>query len=75
MKPFSEELFKSFQETLGLKESPLGAYYTNEKPDGITAKEGIHLSIPARSLSRLQPHLYHTSHGNVADCDHHKTLL
>jgi hypothetical protein len=26
------------------------------------------LPIPARSLSRLQPRLYHTSHGNGADC-------
>ena len=42
MKLFSEELFKQFRETLGLKESPLGIYYTNEKPEGITAKEGIH---------------------------------
>jgi uncharacterized protein (DUF169 family) len=42
MKPFSEELFKSFREILGLKESPLGAYYTNDQPDGITPKEGVH---------------------------------
>jgi uncharacterized protein (DUF169 family) len=42
MKPFTEELFKQFRETLGLKESPLGVYYTNKEPEGITAKEGIH---------------------------------
>jgi len=38
---FSEESWKQFQETLGLKESPLGIYYTNDKPEGITPKEGI----------------------------------
>ena len=42
MNLFSEELWKQFRETLGLKESPLGIYYTNNKPDGITAKGGIH---------------------------------
>src|SRR4030043_228222 len=42
MKLFSEDLWKQFRETLGLKESPLGVYYTNNKPDGLTAKEGIH---------------------------------
>ncbi len=41
MNQFSEELWKTFKETLGLKESPLGVYYTNEKPEGITPKEGI----------------------------------
>jgi uncharacterized protein (DUF169 family) len=38
---FSEDLWKQFQKTLGLKESPLGVYYTNDKPEGITPKEGI----------------------------------
>ena len=42
MNLFSEELWKQFRETLGLKESPLGIYYTNIKPDGVTAKGGIH---------------------------------
>ena len=32
---FSEALWKEFQETLGLKESPLGIYYTNDKPEGV----------------------------------------
>lgn len=33
---------KKFRELLGLKESPLGIYYTNKKPDGVTPKAGIH---------------------------------
>ncbi len=41
MNSFSEEPWKQFRETLGLKESPLGIYYTNEKPEGVTPKEGI----------------------------------
>jgi uncharacterized protein (DUF169 family) len=41
MKPINEALFKQFQETLGLKESPLGIYYTNDKPEGVTSKAGI----------------------------------
>jgi len=41
MNLFSEELWKHFQETLGLGESPLGIYYTEEKPEGVTPKEGI----------------------------------
>jgi uncharacterized protein (DUF169 family) len=41
MNPISEELWKKFKETLGLKESPLGVYYTNEKPEGVTPKEGL----------------------------------
>jgi len=41
MNLFSEELWKQFRETLGLKESPLGVYYTNDKPEGVTPKEGI----------------------------------
>jgi uncharacterized protein (DUF169 family) len=41
MNPSSEESWKQFQETLGLKESPVGVYYTNDKPEGVTPKEGI----------------------------------
>jgi uncharacterized protein (DUF169 family) len=36
-----EKTWKHFQEVLGLKESPFGIYYTNDKPDGLTPKEGI----------------------------------
>src|SRR4030042_3713327 len=42
MKPFYGELLKQFQEVLGLKESPLGIYYTNNRPDGVTPQTGIH---------------------------------
>jgi len=41
MSLFSEESWKQFRETLGLKESPLGIYYTNDKPEGVTPKEGL----------------------------------
>ncbi len=41
MNLFSEESWEQFRETLGLKESPLGIYYTNDKPEGVTPKEGI----------------------------------
>jgi len=41
----SEELWKQFRETLGFKESPLGAYYTSDKPKGIRPKTGIHLCM------------------------------
>ena len=41
MNLFSEESWKQFRETLGLQESPLGIYYTNDKPEGVTPKEGI----------------------------------
>jgi len=37
----NKDLWKQFQEALGLKESPLGVYYTNDQPEGITPKEGI----------------------------------
>lgn len=40
-----QALWKPFHDALGLKESPLGIYYTNEKPDGVTAKEGIHICM------------------------------
>lgn len=42
MKLLSEDLWKQFKETLGLKESPLGIFYTDKKPDGMTPKEGNH---------------------------------
>ena len=42
---FSEESWKQFREILGLKESPLGVYYTNDKPQGVTPKTGIHLCM------------------------------
>ncbi len=45
MNPFSEELWKQFQDVLGLKESPLGVYYTNDKPEGVNPKTGIHLCM------------------------------
>jgi len=41
MNLFSGDLWKKFRETLGLKESPLGVYYTNDKPEGFTPKPGI----------------------------------
>ncbi len=41
----SEERWKQFRETLGLQESPLGIYYTNDEPEGITPKTGIHLCM------------------------------
>ena len=45
MNLFSEESWKQFRETLGLKEPPLGVYYTNDKPEGVTPKPGIHLCM------------------------------
>ncbi|MGZ3603869.1 MAG: DUF169 domain-containing protein [Thermodesulfobacteriota bacterium] len=41
MSLLSEEMWKQFRETLGLTESPLGIYYTNDKPEGVTPKEGL----------------------------------
>ena len=41
MTHFSEESWNRFRETLGLKESTLGIYYTNDKPEGVTPKEGV----------------------------------
>jgi uncharacterized protein (DUF169 family) len=41
MSLMAEESWKPFQGTLGLKESPLGVYYTNDKPEGVAPKEGI----------------------------------
>ncbi len=43
--PLTEELWNQFREILGLKESPLGVYYTNDPPEGITPKTGIHLCM------------------------------
>ena len=45
MNRFSDESWNQLRETLGLKESPLGIYYTNEKPEGITPKTGFHLCM------------------------------
>ena len=45
MGQFSEESWRQFRSTLGLKESPLGIYYTNDKPEGVTPKTGIHLCM------------------------------
>jgi uncharacterized protein (DUF169 family) len=36
-----EKTWNQFREILGLKESPFGIYYTNDKPEGVTPKEGI----------------------------------
>jgi uncharacterized protein (DUF169 family) len=41
MNLFSEELWKQFKDALGLTESALGIYYTNDKPEGVTPKEGL----------------------------------
>jgi uncharacterized protein (DUF169 family) len=45
MNQYSEEAWKRFRDTLGLKESPLGIYYTNDKPDGVTPKAGVHVCM------------------------------
>jgi uncharacterized protein (DUF169 family) len=44
---FSDALWKPFRETLGLNESPLGAFYTEVKPEGETPETGIHLCMMA----------------------------
>jgi uncharacterized protein (DUF169 family) len=41
MNPFSETSWQTFREVLGLKESPLGVYYTKDKPEGMTPGAGI----------------------------------
>lgn len=41
MIPFPSEEWKNFKERVGLRESPLGVYYSNEKPEGVSPKEGI----------------------------------
>src|SRR4030042_1875798 len=63
MSVFPEESLKQFRETLGLKESPLGIYYTNDKPEGVTPKEGIQgcmigLIQNARKKPRRAPATY-----------------
>lgn len=45
MNQFIEKSWNQFREALGLKESPLGVYYTNDQPEGITAKTGIHMCM------------------------------
>ena len=45
MNLFSEEKWEQFRGVLGLRESPLGAYYTDEKPKGVTPKKGVHLCM------------------------------
>ena len=45
MNRFSEASWGKFREILGLKESPLGIYYTNDKPEGITPESGIYLCM------------------------------
>lgn len=42
---FSEKTWNSFRDALGLKESPLGIYYTNDKPEGVSPKTGIHVCM------------------------------
>jgi uncharacterized protein (DUF169 family) len=41
MSLFPEESVRQFREILGLRESPLGIYYTNDQPEGVAPKEGI----------------------------------
>ena len=47
--PFSEKLWNEFRTALGLIESPLGVYYTTDRPDGKTPragmKPGVHLCM------------------------------
>jgi len=42
---FSPEAWNRFREVLGLKESPLGVYYTNEKPEGVSPQPGVHVCM------------------------------
>jgi uncharacterized protein (DUF169 family) len=51
---FSEASWKQFGEVLGLKESPLGIYYTNDKPEGVTPKEGMKEGISGCMIGLLQ---------------------
>lgn len=41
MKRFTEDLMEKFSKTTGLNESPLGVYYTNDRPEGVTPEEGV----------------------------------
>jgi uncharacterized protein (DUF169 family) len=45
MSLFPHELCQQFREVLSLKESPLGIYYTNDPPQGITAQTGTHVCM------------------------------
>ena len=45
MDTFFSDRWTTFRETLGLKESPLGIYYTNNKPEGITPESGLYLCM------------------------------
>ena len=47
MGQYSEKLWNEFRNALGLKESPLGIYYTKDRPEGITPKPGIHFCMIA----------------------------
>ena len=47
MAQYSEKLWNEFREALGLKESPLGIYYTKDKPEGVTPKPGIQFCMIA----------------------------
>jgi len=54
MNHFSESAWKQFREALGLRESPLGIYYTNDKPEGVTPKEGMKEGISGCMIGLLQ---------------------
>ena len=41
MNPSSERSWQRLREVLGLKEYPLGAFYTNDKPEGMTPESGV----------------------------------
>ena len=41
----SERLWEQFQEIVGLREHPLGVYYTNDKPEGVTPKANVHMCM------------------------------
>jgi uncharacterized protein (DUF169 family) len=41
MRSFLPEEWEKFKKWIGLIESPLGVYYTDEKPEGVSPKEGI----------------------------------
>jgi uncharacterized protein (DUF169 family) len=45
MKQLSKDLLNTFPEVLGLQESPLGVHYIKDKPEGVTAKPGVHMCI------------------------------
>jgi len=45
MNAFPEDQWARFRETLGLKEPPLGIYYTDRKPEGIVPESGTHLCM------------------------------